>query len=186
MPYDAPEMSKLSLGQIAELVAQRKLPPVASWNPTETSDSKMHILNDGRWFHDGGEITRPAMIRAFSSLLRRDAKGAYWLVTPYEKQSITVDDVPFLAVELRSEGAGMDRSMAFRLNTDDLVIAGQDHAIEWRGDGSDGLPYLHVREGLWARMSRPVYYELAELAIAENPQHPSLSSGGILFHMGPA
>lgn len=184
MPYDAPQMSKLSLGQIAELVAQRKLPPVASWNPTETSDSKMRIQADGRWFHDGGEIARPAMVRAFSGLLRRDADGRYWLVTPYEKQSIEVEDVPFVAVELRSDGENEHRRLAFRLNTDDLVIAGAGHAIEWRGEGDEALPYLHVRDGLWARLARPVYYELAEMALAENAAVPALWSEGIRFPVG--
>lgn len=182
MPYDAPDLSKLSLTDIAELVAARKLPPVCDWDPQNSSDSKMTIMADGRWFHDGGEITRAAMIRAFSSLLRRDADGSYWLVTPYEKQSIEVEDAPFVAVELRSEGEGKDRTLAFRLNTDDLVVAGSDHAIELRGDNA--LPYLHVRDGLWARLARPVYYELAELALEESPDAPSLWSNGVQFSIG--
>lgn len=186
MPYDAPELSKLSLSQIAELAAQRKLPPVQDWNPQQSGDSKMQILADGRWFHDGGEITRPAMIRAFSSLLRREADGSYWLVTPYEKQSIEVEDTPFIAVELRSEGEAQQRKLAFRLNTDDLVIADAEHPLEWRGEGDDALPYLHVRDGLWARLGRPVYYELAELALAENSDRPSLWSEGSEFRIGAA
>jgi len=73
MPYDAPDLAKLNLADIATLVAERKLPPVESWEPENTGDSEMRIAADGRWFHQGGEITRPAMVRAFSSLLRRDA-----------------------------------------------------------------------------------------------------------------
>lgn len=182
MPYEAPDLSKLSLGEIAELAAQRKLPPVKDWKPEANSDSLMQITADGRWFHDGGEITRPAMIRAFSSLLRRDEDGSHWLVTPYEKQSIVVEDAPFVAVELRSEGEGKARKLAFRLNTDDLTVANAEHAIELRGP--DALPYIHVREGLWAKLSRPVYYELAELALAENPNNPSLWSDGTQFVIG--
>lgn len=184
MPYEAPDLSKLSLGEIAELAAQRKLPPVKDWKPEASSDSLMQITADGRWFHDGGEITRPAMIRAFSTLLRRDDDGSHWLITPYEKQSIIVEDAPFVAVELRSEGDGKDRTLAFRLNTDDLIVAGADHAIELRGP--DVLPYLHVRDGLWAKLARPVYYELAELALAENPDAPSLWSNGVEFAIGSA
>lgn len=184
MPYDAPDLSKLSLGEIAELAAQRKLPPVKDWKPEASGDSLMQITADGRWFHDGGEITRAAMIRAFSTLLRREEDGSHWLVTPYEKQSIVVEDAPFVAVELRSEGEGTARKLAFRLNTDDLVVAGEDHAIELRGP--DALPYLHVRDGLWAKLARPVYYELAELALAENPNAPLLWSDGAKFTIGAA
>ena len=97
MPYEAPDLAKLTLSDITELVATRKLPPVESWEPANTGDSEMRIASDGKWFHQGGEITRPAMIRAFSSLLRRDVDGQHWLVTPQQKLSIIVDDVPFIA-----------------------------------------------------------------------------------------
>lgn len=179
MPYEAPDLAKLNLSEIAELVANRKLPPVESWEPAETGDSEMRIASDGKWFHQGGEITRPAMIRAFSSLMRRDADGQHWLVTPQQKLSIIVDDVPFIAVELQSEGQGQARSLAFRLNTDDLVFADGEHPIEVR----DGLPYLHVRGGMWAKLARPVYYELANLALAENADAPSIWSKGSQFQL---
>ena len=184
MPYDAPDLSKLTLGEIAELAAARKLPPVREWAPEQSSDSKMQITADGRWFHDGGEITRPAMIRAFSSLLRREEDGSHWLVTPYEKQSIIVDDAPFVAVEMRSQGDGKDRELAFRLNSDDLVVADAEHVIEMRGVGDDALPYLHVRDGLWAKLARPVYYELVELALDEGGATPGIWSHGQHFRIG--
>ncbi|MES2783490.1 MAG: DUF1285 domain-containing protein [Pseudomonadota bacterium] len=179
MPYEAPDLSKLSLSDIAELVASRKLPPVESWEPAHTGDSEMRIASDGKWFHQGGEITRPAMIRAFSSLLRRDADGQHWLVTPQQKLSIVVDDAPFIAAELQSEGEGPARTLAFRLNSDDLVFADADHTIESR----NGLLYLHVRGGMWAKLSRPVYYEMANLALAENPESPSIWSKGVQFNL---
>jgi uncharacterized protein len=182
MPYDAPDLARLSLDEIAALVSARKLPPVASWQPEKSGDSEMRIAANGRWFHQGGEITRPAMIRAFSSLLRRDPDGSHWLVTPHERLSIAVDDAPLQAVEVQSEGNGKARKLAFRLNTDDLVIAGADHMIELRG----GLPYLHVRGGLWAKLARPVYYELAEFALTENPDVPALWSNGSYFVIGAA
>jgi hypothetical protein len=177
MPYEAPDLAKLTLSDIAELVAARKLPPVESWEPANIGDSEMRIASDGKWFHQGGQITRPAMIRAFSSLLRRDADGQYWVVTPQQKLSIIVEDAPFIAAELQSEGEGSERSLAFRLNSDDLVFADADHAIEMRG----GLLYLHVRGGMWAKLARPVYYELANLALAENPEDPSIWSKGTQF-----
>lgn len=177
MPYEPPpELASLGLSDIAKLVADRKLPPVNEWNPANSGDSDMRIAADGRWFHQGGEIRRPAMVRAFSSLLRRDDDGSFWLVTPYERLSIIVEDAPFIAVELRNEGSGDQRALAFRLNTDDLVIADAAHALQFRP-----LPYLHVRDGLWAKLARPVYYELAELALAENNDPLGLWSEGSFF-----
>ena len=180
MPYDPPpELASLGLNDIAKLAAERKLPPVKEWHPANSGDSDMRIAADGRWFHQGGEIRRPAMVRAFSSLLRRDDDGSYWLVTPHEKLSIIVEDAPFIAVELRNEGAGDTRALAFRLNTDDLVIANAAHALEFRP-----LPYLHVRDGLWAKLARPVYYELAELALTESNDPLGLWSKGSFFRIG--
>lgn len=179
MPYEAPDLAKLSLSDIAALVVARKLPPVESWAPANSGDSEMRIAADGKWFHQDGEITRPAMIRAFSALLHRDSDGQHWLVTPQQKLSIIVDDAPFIAVELQSEGEGQNRTLAFRLNSDDLVFADADHAIEVR----DGLLYLHVRAGLWAKLARPVYYELANLALAENSEIPTIWSRGVQFYL---
>lgn len=180
MPYDPPPaLAALNLPEIAELVAARKLPPVESWNPAKTGNSDMRIATDGRWFHQGGEITRPAMVRAFSGLLRVDDDGSYWLVTPQEKLSIEVADVPFIAVEAQFREA----SIAFRLNSDDLVIAGPDNPIELRDFDGVPVPYLHVRAGLWARCSRPVYYELAEQALNSGTEPPGLSSNGAFFTM---
>lgn len=180
MPYEAPDLATLSLAEIAELVEQRKLPPVESWQPEHSGDSEMRIAADGKWYHQGGEITRPAMVRAFSSLLRSDADGSHWLVTPQQKLSIEVEDAPFIAVEMHSEGSGTARTLAFRLNSDDLVVAGPDHEITLRG----GLPYLHVRGGLWAKLARAVYYELAELALDENSDAPTIWSDDVEFAIG--
>ncbi len=184
MPYDpAPELARLSLEQLAKLIAERKLPPVEQWSPQKAGDSEMRIATDGRWYHQGGEITRPAMMRAFSTLLRLDADGSYWLVTPQEKLSIKVDDVPFIAVDVQRKGDGKDASLAFRMNTDDIVIAGPDNNIMLRNyDGVD-IPYLHVRNGLWARASRPLHYELIEMGLLENGDRPQLWSNGICFPM---
>lgn len=180
MPYDAPDIAALTLSEIARLVAARKLPPVQEWTPEKSGDSEMRIAADGRWFHQGGEITRTAMIRAFSSLLRRESDGSHWLVTPQEKLSIIVEDAPLLAVELQTEGEGQSRKIAFRLNTDDVVIADAEHHIELRHT----LLYLHVRGGLCAKLTRPVYYEVAELALAENPDAPGVWSNNSFFPIG--
>jgi hypothetical protein len=113
MPYEPPpELAALSLAEVADLAAARRLPPVEQWNPAVSGDSLMTILADGRWLHDGGEIRRPAMVRAFSSLLRRDADGQHWLVTPHERQSIKVEDAAFIAVDVARHGD----ALVFRLN----------------------------------------------------------------------
>ena len=161
MPYEPPpDLAALSLAQIAELAAARKLPPVEQWQPQASSDSLMRIAPDGRWFHDGGEIKRAAMIRAFASLLRRDADGQHWLVTPHEKQSIVVEDAAFIAVDVvRQEAA-----LVFRLNTDDLVIAGPEHPLIMRGSAELPATYLSVRHGTEARLNRSTWLQLVELA----------------------
>ena len=105
MPYEPPpELASLSLADVASLVEARKLPPVDQWQPQKTLDSHMRIAVDGRWFHDGGEITRPAMIRAFSALLMRDDHGQHWLMTSEDRHAIEVDDAAFVAVDVKQEG----------------------------------------------------------------------------------
>lgn len=182
MPYEAPDLATLTLAEVAELVAARKLPAVENWQPSQVGDSEMRISPDGKWYHQGGEIQRPAMVRAFSSLLRCDADGTYWLVTPQQKLSILVDDAPFMAVEMQSEGEGNKRTIMFRLNSDDLVVAGPDNPIEIR----NGLLYLYVRSGLTAKIARPVFYELADIALHESPDAPEVWSKGVAYSIGSA
>lgn len=186
MPAPEPpaDLSSLSLAEIAELAEARRLPPVEKWDPAHCGDSAMRIARDGTWYHEGSPIGRPAMVRLFSTILRREPDGSFVLVTPVEKLAIEVEDAPFIAVELRSEGEGEGRSLAFRLNTGDLVVAGPDHPIRL-AEGADGPhPYVEVRRGLEALVARPVYYELAELALAEGAEPPGLWSGGAFFPLG--
>jgi hypothetical protein len=117
------------------------------------------------------------MVRLFASLLRREPDGRFVLVTPVEKLDIAVEVAPFVAVELRSEGQGDRRRLAFRLNTDEPVVAGPDAPIRLE----DGQPLLTVRAGLDALIARPVYYELAELALAEGNDPAGLWSDGAFF-----
>jgi len=170
-------LAGLSLAEIARLAAARKLPPVESWQPAHCGDSAMRIARDGTWYHEGAPIRRPAMVRLFASLLRREEDGRHVLVTPVERLDIEVEDAPFVAVEARSEGAGRDRRIAFRLNTDEPVVAGPEHRLHL----VDGRPYLTVRGGLEAAIARPVYYELAELALEEDADPPGLWSDGQFF-----
>jgi hypothetical protein len=176
------DLSSLSLADIARLAEARKLPPVEKWHPTHCGDSAMRIARDGSWFHEGSPIGRPEMVRLFSTILRREPDGGFVLVTPVEKLDIVVEDAPFVAVELKSEGEGDGRTLAFRLNTGDAVIAGPEHRLRL-DDGPH--PYLEVRAGLDALVARPVYYELAELALAEGAEPPGLWSGGAFFPLEP-
>lgn len=181
MPYEPPpELAGLSLPEIAALVEARKLPPLDKWSPQDTGDSEMRIAADGRWFHQDGLITRPAMVRAFASLLTRDAQGQHWLVTPTQKLSIAVDDAAFIATDVRQDG----EALAFRLNSDDLVIAGSDHPIRVAGDADNPAVYLAVRHGTEARLNRSTWAQLAEIALAGDGA--SVSSQGVSFPLLPA
>lgn len=182
MPMDPPpDLASLSLTDIARLLAEKRLPPVEQWNPAHCGDSEMRIARDGTWFHQGSPIGREAMVRLFSTILRREAGGSYVLVTPVEKLSIEVDDAPFLAVEMKSEGKGRARAVAFRLNTGDLVSAGSDNPLRIRETPDGPHPYLHVRAGLEALISRSVYYELMNLALEEGDERVGLWSNGAFF-----
>jgi uncharacterized protein len=134
----------------------------------------MRIAADGSWFYLGTPIGRPAMVKLFASILRREADGSYVLVTPVEKVGITVDDAPFLAVELISEGEGRVRAMGFRLNTDDMVMVDAAHPIRVAIDPvtQTPRPYVMVRGGMEALINRAVFYELVALADSETSDNP--------------
>lgn len=184
MPYEPPPyLAGLTLAEIADLVAQRKLPPLEGWAPQQSGDSAMRIAADGTWFHEGGEIRREAMVRAFAGLLKRDADGQHWLFTPFEKLSVEVEDAAFIAVDcVRADGA-----LAFRLNTDDIVIAGPDHRLRAAGTAEDPALYLHVRRGCEARLNRSTWAQLAEIALAEGAKDNGwqVTSQGTTFSLLP-
>jgi hypothetical protein len=181
-----PDLSALSLAEIARLAEEQKLPPVERWNPTHCGDSEMRIARDGTWSHQGSPIGREAMVRLFATILRREPDGGYVLVTPVEKLDIAVEDAPFVAVEMKADGHGPDQSLAFRLNTGDLVTAGPANPLRFVA-GEDGpRPYLAVRGGMEALIARPVYYDLANLAIAGGDEPPGLWSKGAFFPLEPA
>lgn len=125
----------------------------------------IRIDRDGSWFYHGSPIARKELVRYFAALLTRDGEGGYWLESPYEKGRISVEDVAFLAVELTVEGRGRGQKLIFRTNIDENVIAGPDHPIRVAEDSDTGepTPYVMVRDGLEARLTRPVFYELVEL-----------------------
>ena len=179
-----PDFSRASLQALDAFVAGDALPPVESWHPAQVGAIDIRITADGRWLHEGGEITRPRMVRLFSRILRREGNGEHVLVTPAEKLTITVEDAAFIAVELRVEAAGAAQQLLFRLNTGDIVTAGAEHPLVLRDGPAGRLPYLRVRgtaaAPLEARLARPVYYALADLADAEG----MVASSGMSFALG--
>lgn len=181
---DIPDLASLSLAEVARLAAEQKLPPVDRWNPAHCGHSDMAIARDGTWFHEGSPIGRPNMVRLFSTVLRREPDGGYVLVTPVEKLTIEVEDAPFVAVEMKRDGEGQDATLAFRLNTGDLVTASSEHPLRFVETPDGPHPYLHVRgpigNGLEALVTRAIYYDLAELALAGDDA-PGVWSAGTFF-----
>ncbi|WP_241557267.1 DUF1285 domain-containing protein [Croceibacterium ferulae] len=162
--------------------ASRPLPPVDRWHPTEVIDSQMRIDAAGRWFYQGSPIERPAMVRAFSTLLLRDAAGQHWLMTPQCRQAIAVEDAPFVAVDVVREGD----TLAFRLNTGDRVEAGPDHPLRVGGDAGAPALYLAVRHGCEARLDRSTWLQLADLAEEAPDGSFHVTSRGMRFALEPA
>ena len=187
MPYEPPpELAGLSLSEIAALAQERRLPPLDQWTPAHSGESHMTIQADGAWLHEGSPITRPAMVRAFATLLMRDAQGQHWLVTPHERLAIAVDDAALVAVdmEVRHDPASGQAVLAFRLNTDELAIAGPEHPLRAAGDPDVPAIYLAVRRGCEARLNRSTYLQLVEHALAGGGL--TVSSQGATFALEPA
>ena len=180
-----PEFDTLTLADIARLADADRLPPVDRWHPDHCGDSEMRIARDGTWFHQGSPIGRLAMVRAFSRILRREPDGGYVLVTPVEKLDIAVEDAPFVAVEMKAEGDGRDATLAFRLNTGEVVTAGPDHPLRFEERDDGPHPSVRVRGGLDALVSRAIYYDLAERALAGDETPPGVWSAGAFFPLQP-
>ena len=170
-----------SLTDLAKLIGERSHPPVDRWNPEHCGPSDMRIAADGTWFHMGTPITRLAMVRLFSTVLRREPDGSHVLVTPVEKLSIAVDVTAFRAIAMTSEGSAEARTIAFELDSGDAIILGPDHPLSVTDDGTGPSPRLAVRHGLEALIARPLYYELADIALAEGHQPPGIWSKGSFF-----
>src|SRR5437879_3786003 len=139
-------------------------PPVHLWNPPFCGDLDLRIAADGTWFYMKTPIGRHALVKLFSSVLKREGEK-YFLVTPVEKIGITVDDSPFTAVEMHAEGEGAARMLSFRTNVDEWVACGPEHALRFAPESETGglKPYLHVRRDLWALVSRALFQDRADL-----------------------
>ena len=173
----------------ARNAGMRGLPPVHLWNPPFCGDLDMRIARDGTWFYLGTPIGRPALVRLFSTILKRE-DGKYFLVTPVEKVGIRVEDAPFMAVEMQREGEGRDRVLSFRTNVDDHVTCDGAHRLRFEMADDGGLtPYLHVRSDLWAKVTRALYYDLVELGeerVVDGRAVFGVMSGGEFFAMADA
>lgn len=173
-----------------QVKAVRGPPPVHLWNPPFCGDLDMRIASDGTWFYMKTPIGRPALVQLFSSVLKRE-EGRYYLVTPVEKVGITVDDAPFAAVEMRVSGLGEERKIAFRTQTEEWLEVGPDHPLRFEKEaGTDGLkPYVHVRRELWARVSRALFHDLANLGEIRQVDETAwfgLYAAGTFYPMVPA
>lgn len=183
MPEIRPPVDLLGvrLADLQKLIDERRLPPVDRWNPDNCGHSEMRIARDGTWFHQESPINRPAMVRLFSTVLRREPDGRHVLVTPVEKLEIDVEGTAFRAIEMQTEGSGPDRRIALKLDSGDVLIVGPDHPLKLVPSEHGPSPRVDVRHGLEAELSRGIYYELAEIALAESHNPPGVWSDGAFF-----
>jgi hypothetical protein len=169
-----------SLQQLLDTGGNR-LPPVHTWHPPLSGDIAIRIARDGTWYHEGERMTRHALVRLFSTILRRDG-DEFFLVTPVEKWRITVEDVPFIAIDCEAAGSGEDQQLVFVTNVDDRVPCDAQHPLRVVTDPVTGepSPYVMVRDGLEARLARSVFYRLVDRAV-ERGGVTGVYSGGAFF-----
>ncbi|MBN2971717.1 DUF1285 domain-containing protein [Roseomonas aeriglobus] len=177
-----PDLDTLSMDEVVAQIAAQSAAPVEKWHPSHCGDSEMRIASDGQWYHQGSPIGRRDMVRKFATILRREADGGYVLVNPAEKLDITVDDAPFVAVKMKVA----DGRIAFQTNVGDLVIAGPDHPLRFDTKADGPHPYVRIRGGLDALIARPLYYDLANLALEGGDTPPGVWSDGAFFPLEPA
>jgi hypothetical protein len=170
------------LDALIEAAKGDRLPPVDRWDPPYCGDIGMAIRGDGTWFYQGSPIGRKPMVKLFSRILRRDADGRHFLVTPVEKVDVTVADAPFLAVEMDVRGARDTQVLTFRTNVDDVVSCGREHPLRFIAEAAGGgsKPYLLVRGRLEALVTRAVYYDLMELVV-DREGETGVWSGGVFW-----
>jgi uncharacterized protein len=175
-------------GALAE--ASKRAPPVELWDPPFCGNLDMRIAADGTWHYLKTPIARPALVKLFASVLKREGDN-YFLVTPAEKCGIQVDDAPFVAVELKVKGGALGQVLNFRTNVDEWIDCGPDHQLRFDPELATGglKPYLHVRRGLWAKVTRPLFFDLVDLGEEREILGTALfgvSSMSAFFPMAPA
>jgi uncharacterized protein len=178
-----------SLRQNAEAGNSRVIAPAGGRGlPIDCGDLEMRIARDGTWYYRNSPIGRLPLVKLFASVLRREPDGSFWLITPAERGRIEVEDTPFVAVEVTAGNEGGRPKLIFRTNLDDIVTAGPDHPLRVEtGANDEPAPYILVRSGLEARLTRPVFYELVELAGEEaidGSRQFGVWSEGVFFPIG--
>ena len=164
---------------IGDVVKAKGLPPVDQWNPPFCGDIDMRIAGDGTWYYMNSPIGRKPLVKLFSSILRLDEDGKYYLITPVEKCGIRVDDAPLFAIRMSVEGVGRDQVIQFETQVDDEVVLGPEHPLRVADEvGTGGLkPYVLVRRNLEALVSRALFYDLVALGVVEGEWFGVWSSG---------
>jgi len=165
--------------------------PVERWNPDHCGEIDIVIKSDGSWWHEGSQITRKGLVRLFASVLRKDEDGETYLVTPVEKLTIKVERAHFIAVRLDTKGAGSEQRLFFTTNMEDVIEVSKETPLRVETDPITGEPDPYV--GVWGRLeaslSRPVFYELVDLAVErETSEGPQLGvwAAGHFYPLGPA
>jgi hypothetical protein len=183
------ESPAAGLEKLAARIGKERLPPVEKWNPPYCGDLDMRIASDGTWFYLGTPIGRPALVKLFASVLKREG-DKHFLVTPVEKVGIRVDDAPFLAVEMEIEDGGRGQNLVFRTNVDDVVRCDSEHKLRFEPEeGTGGIkPYLNVRRNLWAKVTRALFFDLValgEVRELEGERMFGVRSAGEFFPIAP-
>ena len=171
------------LQTLLDAARDRSLPPVERWNPPRQGEIDIRIAANGDWYHEGGLIRRFAIAKLFATVLRVD-DGEHYLVTPAEKLRIRVDDAPFLATDMETDGEGKARRILFTTNVGDVVLADADHPVVVEDREGEPRPYVEVRRGLRALITRSVFYRLVDLACEGPDGEYFVSSGGTRFVLG--
>jgi hypothetical protein len=167
------------LHSLMSAVPERRPAPVETWHPPYCGDIGLKICRDGTWLYSGSPIRRPALVKLFAGVLRKDTDGRTYLVTPAEMVDVEVEDAPFLAVEMAVEGNARRQQLVFRTNVDDVVACGPEHPLRFAEQQPGGglKPYLLVRGRLEALLTRTLVHDLVALAVEE--QHEGRATAGV-------
>lgn len=182
-----------SLGDLMKAIkeAEDGERPVEAWNPSYCGEIDIVIKSDGSWYHEGGLIARKGLLQLFASVLRKDDDGHTYLVTPVEKMKITVERAPFIATRVDAKGEGDAMRLFLTTNLAGVIEVSAEHPLRVETDPEtlEPAPFVLVRGRLEAALTRPVFYELVELASeVQTEAGPQLGvySGGVFFPLGPA
>lgn len=148
----------------------KSLPPIETWRPERIGEIDIQIRSSGEWFYQGNKMERHSVVQLLSTILLKE-DGAYYLVSPSEKLKLDVEDVPFVIEMMDIEGEGEQQCLHFSTQMGDCFTLSPEHTLRVSyNEKGEPRPYVHVRNGLEARLSRSVYYELAEKIMLPDAQ----------------